>query len=142
MAAIRPWCPWPDTFCAWRNRPHRGWEPILNVLCVSGMSGRFWWVRRARWHKMPEMVCWECKTPVWALRWSGIRAVCRSTKKAVISLLSIHNTLPVWKHSRSKRDRFAAASCEIQRKDDPRQGAASHGIRSPRGCINGRLRRH
>ena len=38
-----------------------------------------------------------------------------------------HQPLPVWKQSGSKRERFVAAYCEIQRKDDLGQGVASHG---------------
>ena len=44
-------------------------------------------------------------------------------------LLPEHQPLPVWKHSGSKRERFAAVSGENRRSDDPRLGAASHGKR-------------
>lgn len=84
---------------------------------------------------MPGMVCCECKTPIWASRWSANRDVGRSIKKAMIALLPEHQPLPAWKHSGSKRERFVAVSCEIQRKGYLRQGAASHGKRE--GFRNG-----
>jgi len=64
-----------------------------------------------------------------AVRWTTVeRTDCPAAcEKDMIALLPEHHLLPVWKHSGSKRERFAAVSCEIQRKDDPGQGAASHG---------------
>jgi len=44
-------------------------------------------------------------------------------------MLPEHHPLTVWKHSGSKRERFAAVSCEIRRSDDAGQGGASHGKR-------------
>ena len=37
--------------------------------------------------------------------------------------------VPDWKHSESKRERFVAVYCEIRRRDDAEEGAASHGKR-------------
>jgi len=54
-------------------------------------------------------------------------AVLRPAKKGLMAVLPEHQLLPVWKHSGSKRERFAASCCEIQRKGDPSQGVASHG---------------
>jgi hypothetical protein len=41
-------------------------------------------------------------------------------------MLPENQPLPVWKHSGSKRERFAAVSCEIWRRDDAGEGAASY----------------
>ena len=51
----------------------------------------------------------------------------RPAKKDLMAVLPEHQSLPVWKHSGSKRERFAAVYCEVQRKGDPSQGVASHG---------------
>jgi hypothetical protein len=44
-------------------------------------------------------------------------------------MLPEHQTLPVWKHSGSKREGFAAGYGEIWRGYDAGEGAASHGKR-------------
>jgi len=56
-----------------------------------------------------------------------VRLAVPAYKRLKLILLPEHQPLPVWKHSGSKRERFAAACCEIQRKGDPSQGVASHG---------------
>ena len=44
-------------------------------------------------------------------------------------VLPEHQPLPVRKHSGSKRERFVAVFCIIQRNNDAGQGPASHGKR-------------
>ena len=53
--------------------------------------------------------------------------ITEKTSQAMIAVLPEHQPLPVWKHSGSKRERFAAVSCETRRRDCLGQGVASHG---------------
>ena len=50
-------------------------------------------------------------------------------EKADEVVLPEHQPLPVWKRSGSKREWFVAVYCEIRRRDDAEEGAASHGKR-------------
>jgi len=112
------------TFVNWQNR-----KPLVKDLETQRSAI----MEQSAPHDPREALALLWRFVTCAYRWAGEarldpqNPIVIDLPGRMIALLPEHQPLPVWKHSGSKRERFVAAYCEIQRRDDPGQGLASHG---------------